>query len=409
MCAHVRVRAPLTAVLDASVLTVLTSAPVFLVGAANDLVRNDLGLAVEAVGSVFTVYWLGSLAGAYLSRRADNRGSLETQLVACALLTALGLVIMATVPVIGLWVGAALGGACYGYSQPYTNLLLSRRCSVRNRGLTFGVKQAAIPLATLLSSLSISVVAIPLGWRAAFLIAAGLSMVHALSLGRRSSGEDASIPAPTGGSAAPMGGYLLAMAAALFGSSIGNSLGSYLVPSLTHREVSLVTASLLAGVASATSMLVRVLSGMLVDRNARRPELLLAVMFAVGVLGTGLLAAATGDGLFVGAVLAYGGGWGWAGLVHYAAAAAHPGAENRATAVTQMGVSVGAALGPLVFGWIFAHAGPGSAWWVETVAGVLACGAVLAAARVRSPEGVAGGPLPGVGGAPRMELPKVTD
>ncbi|CAM5268813.1 MFS transporter OS=Lysinibacillus sphaericus OX=1421 GN=LS41612_21310 PE=4 SV=1 [Lysinibacillus sphaericus] len=59
----------------------------------------------------------------------------------------------------------------------------------------------------------------------------------------------------------------------------------------------------------------------------------------------------------VGAILAYGGGWGWAGLLHYVTGAAYPGREGQAIAISQMGESLGAAVGPLIFGFVFTTLG----------------------------------------------------
>lgn len=49
-----------------------------------------------------------------------------------------------------------------------------------------------------------------------------------------------------------------------------------------------------------------------------------------------------------------------------------PAAAARATAFTQMGVSLGGACGPMLFGWLVTREGFGPAWLVLTAVGVVA-------------------------------------
>jgi MFS family permease len=368
-----------------ALITVLTATPIFLTGAANDLIRQDLGLRPAAIGLLFTLYWLGSLAGAYVSRRATGSSPVERRLSVSVLASATALGAMALYPRVGLWLGAAIGGAAYGYSQPFTNFLLMRRCVARIQGFSFGLKQAAIPAATLLCSLSVPVFAVPLGWRQTFGLLSALFLVYALVmmiLAWRATPERR-VAAPV--SQLPLNWHLAALAlAGGLGAAIGNSLGGFLITTLTHGGISLVTASMVAAVASIANVLVRVFAGVVVDRSTHSPQRLLAQMFAVGMVGTALLAMSSHPAQMLGAVLAYGGGWGWAGLLHYVTGAAYPGREGRATAVSQMGVSAGAASGPLIFGWLFTAAGADIAWLVMSFVGAAACLSVLIAHRLES-------------------------
>lgn len=149
-------------------VTVLTSLPVFLPGAANGLICAELGWSPVRMGAVLAVYWLASLSGAFVSRRAALPPLVERTLSIALFATCLGLFAAAVTPAAGLWISSAVGGYAYGYTQPHTNALLMRRCAPRLRAFAFGLKQAAVPTATLLASVAMPMLAGPVGWRLVF-------------------------------------------------------------------------------------------------------------------------------------------------------------------------------------------------------------------------------------------------
>ncbi|MFF4839964.1 MFS transporter [Streptomyces collinus] len=378
----------LTTASTVAVVTVLTSLPVFLPGAANGLISAEYGWSSTRIGAVLAVYWLASLAGAYVTKHASVPQVVERVLAVALGVTALGLGCAAAAPVVGLWVSSVLGGFVYGSTQPHTNALLMRRCPPRTRAFAFGLKQAAVPAATLLASASMPLLAQPAGWRPLFGLTAALCAVATVPLLR---GHES--PGPrTGGPArqrAPLrpDRYLTALSCAGFlGAMVGNALGGFLLLSLTTRGTSLAVASAVATAGAALNITVRLGTGWLI---ARRPEAIrpaLTVLFLTGACGTALLTGTHPALTTVGALLAYGGGWGWAGLLHYAIGLPYPGQEQRATAYSQMGVSLGAAAGPLLCGALFTAA-PQAAWWALTAAGAGAAGCALVARR----GGVGGG------------------
>ncbi|NDK23972.1 MFS transporter [Streptomyces sp. TR1341] len=365
-----------------ALVTVLTSMPVFLPGAVGALIDRETGWSTGRLGIVMAVFWAGSLFGAQASRRTAVPLSADRVVAVAVLGAGLGLGCDAVVRGVGLYAGSAFGGVAYGFSQPHTNFLLMRRCSQSIQGLAAGLKQAAVPVATLLCSLSVPLLARPLGWRPVFLIAAGLCLVGGVLLllvsgrgGRRGSVATAR--------RLRLGPQLAALAGAgLFGAMVGNSLGGFLIVSLSDDGVGLRTAGMVAAAASALNVLVRMGAGRATDRNWAGPRKLLAAMFTAGVVGTALLGCGLRPAVLPGALLASAGGWGWAGLLHYVAGRSYPGQENQATAVTQTGVSLGAMLGPLGFGWVYAGS-PAGAWALMSGAGLCALAAVLAATRWR--------------------------
>lgn len=390
--------AGLPAAAGVAAVTVLTSLPVFLPGAANGLICAELGWSSVRTGAILAAYWLASLTGAFLSKRAALPRALERTLAVALAGTCLGLFAAAVAPMAGLWISSVVGGTAYGYTQPHTNALLMRRCAPRLRPFAFGLKQAAVPAATLMASGAMPLLAGPVGWRAVFLAAAVPCALGSVLLARKGSSDGPSAVAAPGGSEPLRGNvHLLALSCAgFFGAMVGNGLGGFLVLALTARGASLSTAGAVATSGAALNIVIRLAAGWLVGRRPRAAWGALTGLFLAGAAGTALLTHPDPTAATVGALLAYGGGWGWAGLVHYVIGLPYPGREQRATAYSQMGVSLGAAAGPLICGLLFAAGRPAAAWWALTAAGAAAAACVLLA-RTHVPPRPEGGTVHGAG------------
>ena len=63
--------------------------------------------------------------------------------------------------------------------QLASNLTLARSVPASRLGLSFGIKQAAIPIATLLAGAAVPTVALTIGWRWAYLIGAAVALLAA--------------------------------------------------------------------------------------------------------------------------------------------------------------------------------------------------------------------------------------
>ncbi|AUG76663.1 MFS transporter [Kitasatospora sp. MMS16-BH015] len=357
-----------------TLVTVLSKGPLFLPGAVSDLLQRDLGLGPGGIGLIIALYWTGSTYGAYLSRRGAGGGVVERRIGVALLATATVLVVTAVWPLVGLWAGAVVGGLVYGYTQPHTNFLLVRRCAPRVQGVAFGIKQASIPLAVLFYSLAVPAIAVPAGWRPLFLVAGLLCAAQGGHLLTFTAARGTRSRARQAAERLTLDRQLFALAAAgACGAAVGNSLGGFLFSSLTHDGNSTLTASLLVSGGSVLAAVVRIVVGRRVDRSPTRPLRLLMLLFLLGAAGTALLTVPLLPAQLLGTLLAFGGGWGWAGLLHHTASAAYPGHEAAATAYTQMGVSIGGALGPLGFGLLITATGHTLAWWSMTALALAAC------------------------------------
>ncbi|MFE4716451.1 MFS transporter [Streptomyces sp. NPDC056728] len=364
-------------------MTVLTSLPVFLPGAANGLISAEFGWSSVRMGAILAAYWLASLSGAFVSKRAVLPMNGERTLAIALCATSLGLLSAALMPVVGLWASSVLGGAAYGYTQPHTNALLMSRCAPRLRALAFGMKQAAVPAATLFASLAMPMLAGPAGWRPVFAGTAVLCGTGGALLMRRAPSDTrlAERKGNRGGGAALLrnDAFLMALSCAgFFGAMVGNGLGGFLMFALTAGGASLTVAGTVATAGAALNIAVRLAAGWLVGRMPQIAWPALTGLFVAGAAGTALLASHALAVSAVGALLAYGGGWGWAGLLHYVIGLPYVGREQQATAQSQMGVSLGAAFGPLLCGLLFSTH-PAAAWWALTAAGLVAATCVVAA------------------------------
>ena len=68
---------------------------------------------------------------------------------------------------------SALSAAANALGQLASNAALARHVPAHRQGLSFGVKQAAIPVSTLLAGAAVPTIALTAGWRWAFVAAAG--------------------------------------------------------------------------------------------------------------------------------------------------------------------------------------------------------------------------------------------
>jgi len=358
--------------------------PAFLTGGLAVQIRDELEFGSAALGLAVAAFFASSsLASAVMGRLVERIGSHRGMRLAAtgSAASLLGVALLA-----GSWAGLVacliLGGLANAVLHPATNLSLAREVSAGRQGLSFGVKQAAIPAATLLAGLAVPSIALTFGWRWAFAGGAALALAVALFVPAGTPGgvvrrlqeareKDARV--------APL--VLLALGIGL-GSTATAPLGSFLVESSVAAGLRVDTAGLLLALGSAVNIVVRVAFGHLADGMSGGRLRLVAAMLGIGVVGFALLATGESPLILPGALLAFGAGWGWPGLFNFAVVKTSPGAPAAATGVTQTGASGGAALGPLVFGLVVETASYDVAWLVSGAIALAALAAILAGRRM---------------------------
>lgn len=366
--------------------------PVFLTGALAVQIRHDLGFGRVAQGVVIATFFAAAACFSILfGRLADRRGPARVLRVATLVSAASLLGVAVGAGSVGwLVVALVVAGIANGAIQPAANLLVARAIRPDRQGLAFGIKQAAIPMATLLASLAVPTLALTVGWRYAFGSAAILATALTVVIPDPPVVARGSVPSTERIDLAPL---VLLTAAFGLGAGAANALGAFLVTTSVATGMHPGTAGLLAALASATGLTVRITAGRLADRRGARHLPVVAGMLAAGTAGYLLLALADLTRLtwllVPAALLAYGAGWGWNGLFNFAIVRVHPWAPARATGVTQSGAYLGSVAGPLLFGLVSANAGDGVAWLATAVVAAVAAAGMVGGRRLlvhRRPE-----------------------
>lgn len=384
----------------AALTTVVAVLPVFLVGGLAVQLEADLGMTASALGVAVAAFWavsalLSAPAGYVASSLGRRRGM--------PLAVSLGLVALLGIAVLTphwawliLWLSVA--GAANALIHPLSNGLIVDQVGTRHRAFAFGLKQAAIPAATLTAGLSVPVVALTVGWEWTFAVAAFLAAVLVVVLLRvlpRRQPGTATRSAHPKGTRLPkrLRPFLLATAVAGgLGSAQANAVGAFTVVSAVEAGFSPAAAGLLLGAASVAGIMARPLVGIAADRGIGGSMATVALMMAAGCAGLIGMASGQPVAFAVGCVVAFGFGWGWNGLVHYVVSkSAHP-FTAQATGVTQSGTYIGGTLGPLLFGLLFFRFDPAVGWGLAAVVAAAGAGTALIAFRLEKSLRAAGSP-----------------
>ncbi len=383
--------------------TVLIHLPVFLLGGLAVLIREDIASFDEArLGAAVSVFFGASALASVVGGRLSEARGPRLGMIAAALLSAGALLALAaTSSLAGVFVASAFGGAANGIGQPASNLGLARGIRRARQGFAFGIKQASVPLASLLTGLSIPLIGLTLGWRWTFAVAVLLA-VAVIALVPRRFAPAAQRATGTGiATDAPRPALLLLATGAGLGSAAANSLAAFTVLTLVAAGITAGPAGYLLALGSAAGVTARVLTGWRADRRGHAHLPVVARMLAIGTLGYLLLAV--GDLhpalLVVGVVTAFAAGWGWPGLLAFAVVRLHPGAPGLASGIVLAGGTAGAVVGPLLFG-VVARVGSFSWAWLTAAALSLAGAALVWTGRRTVRAAVAGGRMQKPPGAP---------
>jgi MFS family permease len=361
--------------------TVVAVLPVFLLGGLAVQVRPDLGLSPAGLGGLVSTYFAASaLASIPVGWLVERYGPTRTTQGGVLLAAASMLLIAGPARSYREVLGALLaGGAANAMVQLGSNLSLARSVPPRRMGLSFGVKQAAIPVATLAAGVAVPAVGLTVGWRWAFAGAGVIAVIATVAVPRARSAHRSS--GRRDHDVAAVGLWVMASAAAL-ASGTANALGAFLVDSSVARGLGAGLAGGMLALASAVGVISRVLSGWLADRRSGGHLAVLAGMLAAGAVGLALLALPTGAALVAGALLGFGFGWSWPGLLNFAVVRLNPSAPAAATSITQAGVYAGGALGPIGFGALADLSSYSVAWAAAAGLMVVAGGLLLVGRQV---------------------------
>ena len=374
----------LGAIVLAAGFTTFGPLPVFFLGSLAVLVRDDLEFSEARLGATVAVFFaFAALAAAPAGRFSDRIGARSALRVGlCATVVALTSMAFVT----RWWqfpLALAVAGLGHAVLQVGSNLLLTNDVPPGNQGLAFGIKQSAIPAATLTAGASVPLIGTQFGWRWTYAVAAVVAAV-VLVLQWRGGGPRArprprpALPPPHPDAFTRRELLMLAVAVAL-GAAAANTLASFLVAYAVQTGMPVGRAGILLAAASALGLVARVLMGRLADTLGSTDLAWVALLLAAGGAAFAVLPVADGDAplLWVAGSVAFAGGWGWPGLVTFIVAKKNAHAPASATGLTQTGVFAGAVAGPLLFGLTVAAASYPVAWRGAAVAQFLGAGLLL--------------------------------
>lgn len=353
---------PKTVLVVAFIATGLGGMPIWLLSAYSPFVIESLGLTSALYGLLIaTFFGFSALTGIWLGGSTARNGWVNG-VVYTSILAAFGLLAMSVLA--NSWIIMALGIAvsalANSLSQPAANLAIASAISQKRMGLAFGIKQAALPVATFLVGASAPLFRFDEGWRAAF----GLIAIFSLSFGafvqlrtrhRLATPLSMAVASRAIRTQVAKGTFskpltLLAIAAGL-GTATTMTFAGFLVLYAVEIGLTPQQGALVLSIGSFTGIVSRVVSGYFADRRAGRHLVVVSAMMVGGALGYLLIALSSEIILLsIASSLAFGLGWAWNGVFHLAIVRINPSRAANSTGVIQSGMALGATLGPAAFG-----------------------------------------------------------
>ncbi|PSL01275.1 putative MFS family arabinose efflux permease [Haloactinopolyspora alba] len=375
-------------VLTVGIGLVVPSLPAFLIGATAAQVRDDLGVSEVVLGAAVAVLYIaGAAAAPFTGILADRRGA-RTSIALGSMVSAgamTGIALFAE-----RWGGLMILMACAGVGialvDPGLTRLVAGSVPAGRRGMVFGIKEASIPLATMVAGFAVPTIAVTVGWRWVF--AVGLVPFAAVMLLLATAGpspRDAAPAAAVGSGPQHSPGRTATLALALgaaLASMAATGISVFLTDSAVSAGLSQSYGGFLLGVASVVGVVVRIASGMLADRRPEAATALMPWMLVAGSVTMLLGATGTAVLLEVGAVGAIAGGWGWTALFFLTLVRADPLRPGAVAGIGLSGLAIGNALGPIVFGALAQSVSYSAAWVLAAAAAASAAGAMYAGGRL---------------------------
>ena len=203
--------------------------PGFLTASLAPRIRGDFSFGDSELGIAIALFYVVSASGSTpAGHLVDRIGATRSMALAGGFVAicCVGIAALAQ-STVSLTALILIGGVANALGSPCVSTLLKREVAAHRQGLAFGAQQSGASLGALLAGLALPAVAIPLGWRWAYVGAAILG-IGAASLAPR--GGDA--PAAAAGSARRPPGlssvHALGLAAVL-ASAAGVGFVSFLV------------------------------------------------------------------------------------------------------------------------------------------------------------------------------------
>lgn len=373
--------------------------PYSLTGALAVQLRADLGFSQAGLGAALGVFLgVGALASASSGRLADRLGPTPSMRAAALGAGAGGLLIAALADRWAVLVaGLVVAGLANALSQPASNLYLTRSVRPGRQGLAFGLKQSAVPTSALLGGIAVPGLALTVGWRWAFGLAAVAAVAAAVAVPRAPRG--ATRTTRPEGDVLRLGPLVLLSVGGAFGFAATSVLTGFLVDAAVTAGIRETFAGLLLSLGSVLAIAARLVVGGRADRRSRGHLLVVSLMLVAGSAGFLLLATSRPALMVAGTAVAFTLAWGWSGLFFYSVVVLYPRAPGTAVGFVQTGTYLGGVTGPLAFGLTAGAWGYGPAWvlaacWSAAAGLAIGVGRLWDRRRRAAPPEAGGAPPP---------------
>ncbi len=381
--------------------------PVALLGVLAVQLEAALVMTPVDIGLAIAAYWgTNAVAAPIVGHRADQHGWAPTGALGVAVS---GVVLFLLAAVVGskptLMLAMAIAGVGLALCSQSSNLTIAREVPWSRQGRAFGLKQTAPPIIAMTAGLIVAAIAVPFGWRWAFLTGALLAFPAAVLMApylrqHRSDGAvgrpHADTPDLSHETAPPH------LAIALIAAGVGcasvsiATLGAFSVPTLVSSGFGDGAAATIFAGASAIAVISRLTTGWITDRRGHTSLTGIALIVGASAGGVVLLAVPVPAVAATGLAIALTLGWGWPTALYPVVMRYWSHAAARTTGFVSIGTSAGASVGPVIFGVVVASRGYSAAWAATGVLSLCATAFLLAAQHTMNGHG------------PRTHLPTAT-
>jgi MFS family permease len=367
--------------LFAALYTVSVILPTFLTGAYAVRIRADLGFGTAELGYALSGFFLGGAVTARaLAGLVDRLGASIALRVATLASAAASITVALSNGWQMVWLGMTIAGAANGVSQMATNRVLVSRASHGRQAMGFGLKQAAVPLASLAAGLTVSGLGTRVTWHAAFVVAAGLALVLS-ALAPRTPRRALVAPESSAKAIRPTL-VVLAVCGGMAGAA-GNGVSLLLVDSYDSWGAGERFGATMLSIGSLVAVASRLTAGWVVVRRRSDGRSELRTMLVAATAGFAMLASAQASTVLLvgGTLLTFAAGWGWQAVIYFTATRDTSLEPARSSGAVLFGVMLGSIAGPPIVASSAATWGYSIGW---ALAGCLCLiAAVLAQATVR--------------------------
>lgn len=351
--------------------TMCSAFPVFLTGALGVQLTDEVALSATQIGLAMGVsFTIAALLSAPMGRVAERLGprrgfSVGLSVTASSMLAVA--VFARSFWQFCLFLGVA--GTANALNQPSANLMLTTHIPAERLGVALATKQSGMPAAALLGGVAVPAVALTVGWQWAYVMGALLAVAAMAAfpsdVGGRSARHIETDESGTARSARPdLGVPLLVLYATvgMLGATNAGAMVGFITSGAEASGMEPGAAGLVLSLGSLVGVASRLFQGWEVDRKGILPIQRLVWLYGLGGLGVLVLAVDIPLTYVLAPLPAFAFGWAWPGLFNLSVLRNNPSAPAAATGISQVGVFVGAALGPALGGVIIDNGSYRALW-----------------------------------------------